>query len=89
MLPLSYAEVNETNVIKKVTGNPEMKKHLEDMGFVTGAVITVVSTVNGNLIVNIKDTKVALDKQLICKNPCQVLLKKNLRNLSSINTFSI
>jgi ferrous iron transport protein A len=67
MLPLSYAEVNETNVIKKVTGNPEMKKHLEDMGFVTGAVISVVSTVNGNLIVNVKDTKVALDKQLAMK----------------------
>ena len=67
MLPLSYANVNEANVIKKVTGNPEMKKHLEDMGFVTGAVISVVSTVNGNLIVNVKDTKVALDKQLAMK----------------------
>ena len=67
MLPLSYANVNEVNVIKKVTGNPEMKKHLEDMGFVTGAVISVVSTVNGNLIVNVKDTKVALDKQLAMK----------------------
>ena len=67
MLPLSYAEVNEANVIKKVTGNPEMKKHLEDMGFVTGALVSVVSTVNGNLIVNIKDTKVALDKQLAMK----------------------
>lgn len=67
MLPLSYAEVNEANVIKKVTGNPEIKKHLEDMGFVTGAIVSVVSTVNGNLIVNIKDTKVALDKQLAMK----------------------
>ena len=67
MLPLSYANVNEANVIKKVTGNLEMKKHLEDMGFVTGAVISVVSTVNGNLIVNVKDTKVALDKQLAMK----------------------
>lgn len=67
MLPLSYAEVNEANVIKKVTGNPQMKKHLEDMGFVTGAIVSVVSTVNGNLIVNIKDTKVALDKQLAMK----------------------
>ncbi len=67
MLPLSYAEANEPNVIRKVTGNPEMKKHLEDMGFVAGAVITVVSTVNGNLIVNVKDTKVALDKQLAMK----------------------
>jgi ferrous iron transport protein A len=67
VLPLSYAEVNEPNVIKKVTGNPEMKKHLEDMGFVTGAVVSVVSTVSGNLIVNVKDTKVALDKQLAMK----------------------
>ena len=67
MLPLSYAEVNEPNVIKKVTGNPEMKKHLEDMGFVTGAVVSVVSTVSGNLIVNVKDTEVALDKQLAMK----------------------
>ena len=64
MLPLTYAQVNEANVIKKVGGNPEIKRHLEDMGFVTGAVISVVSSVDGNLIVCIKDTKVALDKQL-------------------------
>ena len=67
MLPLSYAELNEPNVIKRVTGNPEMKKHLEDMGFVTGAVVSVVSAVSGNLIVNVKDSKVALDKQLAMK----------------------
>ncbi len=64
MLPLIYAVPNEDNVIKKVGGKPEIKKHLEDMGFVTGAVINVVSTVNGSLIVNIKNTKVALDKEL-------------------------
>ncbi|MBQ2657832.1 MAG: ferrous iron transport protein A [Erysipelotrichaceae bacterium] len=67
MLPLTYANVNEMNVIRKVGGNPEIKKHLEDMGFVTGAVITVVSAINGNLIVNVKDSKVALDKQLAGK----------------------
>ena len=67
MLPLNYATVNEMNVIKKVGGNPEIKKHLEDMGFVVGAVINVVSDVNGSLIVNIKDTKVALDKELAAK----------------------
>ena len=67
MLPLSYAELNEPNVIKRVTGNPEMKKHLEEMGFVTGAVVSVVSAVSGNLIVNVKDSKVALDKQLAMK----------------------
>ena len=45
----------------------EIKKHLEDMGFVTGAVVTVVSAISGNLIVNVKDSKVALDKQLAGK----------------------
>ncbi|MBO4919869.1 MAG: ferrous iron transport protein A [Erysipelotrichaceae bacterium] len=67
MLPLTYANVNEMNVIRKVGGSPEIKKHLEDMGFVTGAVITVVSTINGNLIVNVKDSKVALDRSLAGK----------------------
>ena len=67
MLPLIYAQPNEVNVIRKVMGKPEVKKHLEDMGFVTGALINVVSTVNGTLIVNVKDTKVALDKELAAK----------------------
>ena len=67
MMPLTYADPGEANVIMKVSGKPEIKKHLEDMGFVSGALITVVSTVNGNLIVNVKDTKVALDKELAAK----------------------
>ena len=67
MLPLTYANVNEMNVIRKVGGNPEIRKHLEDMGFVTGAVIIVVSAINGNLIVNVKDSKVALDRSLAGK----------------------
>ena len=67
MMPLMLADVGEENIIKRVGGSQEMKKHLEDMGFVTGAIVSVVSTVNGNLIVNIKDTKVALDKQLAMK----------------------
>lgn len=67
MLPLTYADKNELNVIKKVGGKAETKKHLEDMGFVTGAVISVISDVNGSLIVNVKNTKVALDKELASK----------------------
>ena len=67
MIPLTYATVNETNVIKKVNGKPEIKKHLEDMGFVTGSLIRVISEVNGSLIVSVKDVKVALDKQLAKK----------------------
>lgn len=67
MIPLTYADPGEKNVILKISGKPEIKKHLEDMGFVTGAVITVVSTINGNLIVNVKDSKVALDRSLAGK----------------------
>ncbi len=64
MMPLVYADTGAVNIIRKISGKPEIKKHLEDMGFVAGAPITVVSTVNGNLIVNVKNTKVALDKEL-------------------------
>ena len=67
MIPLTYADPGDTNVIMKVNGRPEIKKHLEDMGFVTGAVVTIVSEVSGNLIVNVKDSKVALDKNLAGK----------------------
>jgi len=64
MIPLTYADPGEENVIMKINGRPEVKKHLEDMGFVAGSIIRVVSSVNGNLIVSVKDTKVALDKEL-------------------------
>ena len=67
MMPLIYADTGAVNIIRKVSGKPEVKKHLEDMGFVAGAPITVVSTVNGNLIVNVKNTKVALDRELASK----------------------
>lgn len=67
MLPLTYAQTNENNVIKKVGGKPEIKKHLEDMGFVVGAVVNVVSSIDGNMIVSVKNSKVALDKQLASK----------------------
>lgn len=67
MLPLTYAQINENNVIKKVGGKPEIKKHLEDMGFVVGAVVNVVSSIDGNMIVSVKNSKVALDKQLASK----------------------
>ena len=67
MIPLTYATAGEKNVIKRISGKPEVKQHLETMGFVTGAIVSVVSDVNGNLIVNVKDTRVALDKQLATK----------------------
>ncbi|MBO4359229.1 MAG: ferrous iron transport protein A [Erysipelotrichaceae bacterium] len=64
MMPLMYAEKNEDNVILKISGKQEIRKHLEDMGFVSGAIIRVISSTDGNVIVSVKDTKVALDRQL-------------------------
>ncbi len=64
MMPLLIADVGEENIIKKVGGSPDMKRHLEDLGFVAGASVTVVSELNGNLIVNVKDTRIAVSREM-------------------------
>ncbi len=63
-MPLSFAKEGEINSIKKVGGKEETRQFLENLGFVTGANVTVVSTVNGNLIVNIKDSRIAIGKDM-------------------------
>ena len=67
MMPLILASAGEENIIRKVGGSPEVKKHLEDMGFVAGGTVTVVSTIAGNLIVNVKDTHVAISREMAGK----------------------
>lgn len=67
MMPLMLAESGEENIIKKVGGNPEVKKHLEDLGFVPGGTVTVVSTIGGNLIVSIKESRIAISKEMASK----------------------
>lgn len=64
MMPLTLANVGEENTIRKVGGNPEMKKHLEDLGFVAGGSVTIVSTIAGNLIVNVKESRVAISREM-------------------------
>lgn len=64
MMPLTLANVGEENMIRKVGGSAELKKHLEDMGFVAGGSVTVVSTIGGNLIVNIKESRVAISREM-------------------------
>ena len=54
MMPLSLATVGEPNTIKKIGGSPEVKKHLENLGFVVGGGVTVISTLAGNVIVNVR-----------------------------------
>ncbi len=67
MMPLTLANVGEENMIRKVGGNPETKKHLEDMGFVAGGNVTIVSTIGGNLIVNVKESRVAISREMAGK----------------------
>lgn len=64
MMPLTFAAIGEEAVIKKIGGNPETKQHLKSLGFVTGSTIRVVSTTAGNLIVNVKESRVAISKEM-------------------------
>jgi len=67
MMPLMLAGIGEENTIKKIGGSPEIKKHLEDLGFVVGGMLTVVNSGNGNLIVNVKGTRIAITKEMAGK----------------------
>lgn len=67
MVPLTMAKVGEPNTIKRIGGREETKKFLENLGFVTGSVVTVVSEISGNMILNVKDSRVALGKDMANK----------------------
>lgn len=67
MMPLTLAETGEENIIKKVGGNPDTRKFLENLGFVAGGTVTVISKIGGNVIVNVKDSRVAVSKEMACK----------------------
>ncbi len=67
MMPLAFADPGTELVIRRVGGKPEMKKHLEDLGFVTGGRVTIVSEMAGNLIVNVKETRIAVSKEMAQK----------------------
>ena len=67
MIPLTLAGVGEQHTIVKIGGSPEVKKHLENLGFVAGGNVTVVNTVDGNLIVNVKEARVAISREMAVK----------------------
>ena len=67
MMPLTLANTGEENIIKKVGGNPETKKFLENLGFVVGGAVTIISEIDGNVIVNVKEARVAVSKEMACK----------------------
>lgn len=63
-MPLTFAKAGEPASIKKIGGKEDTRQFLEKLGFVTGAAVTVISTVGGNLIVNIKDSRIAIGKDM-------------------------
>ena len=67
MMPLLYATAGEENIIRQVGGSQEIKKHMEDLGFVAGGKVTVISEMNGNLIVNVKDSRIAVSREMAGK----------------------
>lgn len=67
MMPLTFANPGEENIIKKIGGKPEVKKHLENLGFVVGGRVTIISTIGGNLIVNVKEARIAISKEMAQK----------------------
>ena len=67
MMPLSLANIGEVKTIKKIGGSPEVKKHLENLGFVVGGNVTVITTLAGNVIVNVKEARVAISEEMARK----------------------
>ena len=67
MMPLSLADIGEENTVKKIGGSPEVKKHLENLGFVVGGNVTVVTSLGGNVIVDVKGSRVAISEEMARK----------------------
>lgn len=67
MIPLSFAQNGEDVIIRRVSGSPDVKKHLEDMGFTAGETISVVAALGGNIIVKVKESRVALSREMANK----------------------
>ena len=67
MMPLTFADIGEENVIKKIGGKQEVKNHLESLGFVVGGTVRVINTIGGNVIVNVKESRVAVSIEMAQK----------------------
>ena len=67
MMPLSFADIEEDNIIRKIGGSPEVKKHLENLGFVVGGNVKIVNRLGDNVIVNVKEARVAISREMAQK----------------------
>ena len=66
-MPLTMANTGEANIIKKIGGDPDTRKFLESLGFVAGGTVTIISENGGNVIVNVKESRVAVSKEMANK----------------------
>lgn len=64
MMPLGLAHAGDVGIIRKITGRDEVRQHLAELGFVVGEQISVVSELGGNMILSVKDSRIALDKTM-------------------------
>ena len=66
-MPLSLAGVGEQNNVKRIGGSPEVKQHLENLGLGVGSTVTIVNTLGGNVIVNVKESRIAISEEMARK----------------------
>lgn len=67
MMPLALAPIGEENIIKRIGGKQEVKAHLETLGFVVGGAVTIVSALGGNVIVHVKESRIAISREMAQK----------------------
>ncbi len=67
MMPLALADIGEENTVKKIGGSPKVRMHLENLGFVVGGNVTVLTSLAGNVIVNVKESRVAISEEMARK----------------------
>ena len=67
MMPLNLANLDEEVMIRHIGGSQEVRQHLENLGFVVGGNVTVVTSLGGNIIVNVKESRVAISEEMARK----------------------
>ncbi len=67
MMPLGFSEIGEAQIVRRIGGTPEVKKHLENLGFVAGSEVSIISKLGSNVIVKVKESRVAISDELARK----------------------
>ena len=67
MMPITFADIGEEAIIKRIGGRAATKRHLENLGFVVGEQVTVLNAINGNLIIKVKESRIAISQEMAQK----------------------